>query len=268
MIVAASFNIRDPEQWNNRALQYGDGLFETMRFHRNEIPLWGLHRNRLIKGMKRLNLDIPDLEQIVGEVKQQCGVRNSVNGVIKLTVFRTFQARSYQAKNNAVQWLATLDGLTHDPHNQSVVLAVADKKLSKQPMLGGIKHLNRLEQVLLANELSQHPEADDLLVLNEHNQIIETTYQNTVMIKDNQIFTPKLKSSGVKGVALQWLKNNFKVKSLNIKLNDLSGFQALMVCNSVRGFKLVSEVRSVNSFVTSHPVHDKIVHQWRQMFNQ
>ncbi len=268
MIVAASFDINDAEKWNNRALQYGDGVFETMRFTENDIPLWPLHQKRLNKGLLRLNLNEPNLDEIFAVIKQQCLARSQSDWVVKLIVFRTLQERSYRAKINAVEWLVSIDSVKPQQPNSTMVLAVANKKLSKQPLLAGIKHLNRLEQVLIANELNQYLAVDDLLVLDQQNHIIETTYQNIVLIKNNQLFTPKINCCGVKGVALKWLKQNFEVKTRKFKIKDINDFDALMVCNSIRGFRLVSELVSMDSFVTSHPVHDKITQQWKQMFKQ
>lgn len=266
MIVAASFDIKDPENWNNRALQYGDGVFETMRFHRTDIPLWEFHQKRLKQGLDRLNLSAPDLSEILTVIKQQCISKNQFDCVVKLVVFRTHQARSYQAKVNTVEWFVTTDAIKQQNQSGQMVLAVADIKLSKQTLLAGIKHLNRLEQVLIANELNQNSEVDDLLVLDQDNHVVETSYQNIVLIKNNQLYTPKIKHCGVKGVALKWLKQNFEVKAKNIKFKDIQSFDGLMVCNSIRGFRLVSELVSVESFVTSHPVHDKIAQQWKHMF--
>ncbi|TDR16303.1 aminodeoxychorismate lyase [Marinicella litoralis] len=268
MIVAASFDVNEPENWNNRALQYGDGVFETMRCMGGELPLWSLHKRRLKQGLQRLNLKQPDLNAIYSLIRQQCISRSYSDCVVKLVVFRTFQGRSYQAKINDVEWYVTTNKWEQQTKKLHYVLAVAKARLSKQPALAGIKHLNRLEQVLIANELNQLPGVDDLLVLDQANRIVETTHQNIVLIKGSQLFTPKLKHCGVKGVALKWLKNNFDVNVKAIDFTQVSDFDALMVGNSIRGFRLVAEVIAVDSFVTSHPVHDKITRLWGQMFNQ
>jgi len=267
MIVAATFDINNPENWNNRALQYGDGVFETMRFNHSELPLWHLHNKRLKHGFERLKLDTPDLKEIYAVIIQQCLAFGQADCLVKLVVFRTHQARSYQAKLHSVEWFITIDPIERLDSINSLVLALSEIKLSKQPLLAGIKHLNRLEQVLIANELSRHEAVDDLLVLDPDGHLVETTYQNIVLLKGGHLYTPKIKHCGVNGVALAWLKQNFAVQETDIKIKDITDYDGIMVCNSIRGFRLVSELVSVESFVTSHPVHDKIALLWSKLFS-
>ena len=137
-------------------------------------------------------------------------------------------------------------------------------------MLAGIKHLSRLEQVMLASELNEYETIDDLLVIDVKKRIIETSHQNLVLIKNNQLFTPKLNKSGVKGVALQWLKAHHKVQTQHIKVQSLKNYDAMMVCNSIRGFRLVDAIepgrKQCISFGTRHDIHDKISSQWDALF--
>ncbi len=267
MIIAASFDVNNPEMWNNRALQYGDGLFETMRFHHKTIPLWDLHQKRLFNGLLALGMDVPDLTAINQVILKHINNMDGSEYKVKLTMFRCHQTSGYQAKIQAVDWFVTLDELPQSSACNSLVLAVANYQLSQQPRLAGHKHLNRLEQVLIANELNHIAEVDDLLVLDQSMHVVETTYQNVIFIKDNELITPELNCCGVNGVGLNWLSENFKVYVRPIHINDVPQYDAMMVGNSLRGFRLVSRIISIDSFVTSHPVHDKIVTRWNQMFN-
>ena len=267
MIVAASFDINDPENWNNRALQYGDGLFETMRWHENKLPLLSWHQSRLQQGMKRLNLQALDWRLIEDNIKQHCPPHLQRNAVVKLVVFRKSQGRTYQPISTNIEWFLSMTDLVVESSNKLLNLAVAKTKLMKNKGLAGIKHLSRLEQVVIANELNEVNGVDDLLVLDEKNRIIETTCQNVVFIKSNQLYTPKIINCGIKGVGLEWLKANFNLTFTHIKINDLSQYDGMMVGNSVRGFVLVSAINGLHSFVTSQPIHDKIALKWNETFS-
>ncbi len=270
MIVAASFDINQPELWLNRALQYGDGLFETMRCHDSIIPLWSFHQQRLSQGLQRLNLQEPDWLLIEQNVKKQSDKEQCKSIVYKLTVFRAGEERGYQASTQKVEWILSKHSFDPENSTQLLKLGVSNIRLALQPLLAGLKHLSRLEQVLIANQLAAQTHMDDLLVLDAKGRVIETTCQNLVIIKDNQLLTPKLDHAGVQGVALKWLESQFEVVSKHLMLKDIEACDALMVCNALRGFRLVATLltdKHSQSFLTKHPVHDKISTQWQLIFN-
>jgi 4-amino-4-deoxychorismate lyase len=270
MIVATSFDGTNPEKWFNRALQYGDGLFETIRFQNNQLPLWQFHQQRLTKGLAQLGLKQPDWSSISKTIEAQLAKQQTQSGIFKLTVFRAGNDRGYQSLNDQVEWILSIHHLQSENVPVVLKLGISDIRLSIQPHLAGLKHLSRLEQVIIANQLSEQVDVDDLLVLDNNDRIIETSFQNLVFIKGNQLITPMLNQSGVKGVALSWLALHFNVTKKVLKVEDIKDFDALLVCNAIRGFRFVSSVKYANhvqSFVTSHPVHDKILTQWQLMFN-
>jgi len=250
-------------------LSYGDGLFETMRLSQNRIPLLDYHLSRLAKGLNKLQLNDFDRLNIEKLLTNKL-VRNQ-QAIIKLVVFRANQARTYRPLTHDIEWLLSLEKLPQVQTGKPLKMALSEQIISQQPILAGIKHLSRLEQVMLAAELNQHEEIDDLLVLDVENRIIESSYQNVVMIKGHQLFTPKLNKSGVKGVALKWLKTNQDVRAKHIKVEDLCNYDGMMVCNSIRGFSMVEAIKQNRkqciSFSTTHDIHDKITVQWDALFN-
>lgn len=265
MIIAASYDLHDTVQWYNRALQYGDGLFETMRCQAGNIPLWSLHRNRMSAGLSKLGMDDLNWSDISNHVKKI----QTPNCLVKLLVFRGGHERGYQTKTSESHWLISMHHLSIESKTQPLRLAVAQGQLSKQPLLAGMKHLNRLEQVLIARELNQMSGVDDLLVLDQQRRVVETTCRNVVLIKDNHLITPHLKDCGVKGVALSWLKAHFQLETKHVKIESMNDFDGLMAGNSIRGFQLVESVKNehkIHSFLTNHAIHDKISRRWELMF--
>lgn len=271
MIVASSFDIHNPELWLNRALQYGDGVFETMRVHKGRIPLLKWHMKRLQHSLSSLNLDRFDQHLITAALADlEDSIKQSA--IMKLVVFRGAQKRGYQPLVKHIDWVITADA--HDFNDESDVmrLAVATMKLSQQKALAGIKHLSRLEQVMIADELNQHSDCEDLLLLDNKNRVVETTYQNLVGLKEQQLYTPWLNQCGVQGVGLQWLSSEFDIKSTSIHLNQLKDFEVLLVGNSIRGFRPVKSIKMpqsnrVISFATSSSLQDKINHLWSDLLS-
>ncbi|MGJ8664047.1 MAG: aminodeoxychorismate lyase [Marinicella sp.] len=272
MIIATSFDPKKLDSWNNRAFQYGDGVFETMRMHEGELPLWEFHMNRLQRSLKQLILSSINETELKAQIHQHCPKNMIESSVVKLMVFRSNQARTYQPLTQHIEWVVSVNEFNHNSNQTQLKLAVARQKLGKQKLLAGLKHLNRLEQILIASELNEFDDVDDLLVLDDKARIIETTCQNVVMIQNGQLYTPKLKHAGVRGVALDWLASTHKLKEKNMMVDDLRTFEALMVCNSVKGFRLIQGIRKPKtkdfiSFGISHPIHDKIVDNWSALFN-
>lgn len=265
MIIGASFDVSNPELWLNRAMYYGDGVFETMRCEAGCIPLSAWHRARLTHSLERLKLDAFDWQQVVASMPL-IPAKWRQRSVLKLVVFRAGGGRGYRPDTHRTDWLLVAGDLPKTDSDEAVRLGVATQRLGEQPLLAGIKHLNRLEQVLLADELNQQS-ADDLLVLNNHDEVVETTQQNLLLVKDNQLFTPALDRNGVHGVALAWLKSHFKVTEARIPLPELAAYDELMVANSVRGFRSVVAVDGLDSIGTNRRFHGKISRMWKTLFN-
>lgn len=271
MIISASFDSNDPSQWFNRAMQYGDGVFETMRVHEGRIPLLHWHMQRLQQSLAKLKLaafSVAEIDQALAVIKNH----SQQSWVMKLVVFRASQKRTYQPLTKSHDWLLSVEPLELDGVVKPLHLGVADGHLNHQGPLAGIKHLSRLEQVLLADELNDKPECDDLLVLDKVGNLIETTYQNIILIQDNKLFTPDLSRCGVAGVALSWLNAEEIVRKKDIKRDELMAFDAMMVGNSIRGFRAVGWVKNITakndiSFATSHPIQDNIRRVWLNLFS-
>lgn len=265
MIIAASFDINDPELWNNRALQYGDGLFETMRCHRGDLPLWDFHVKRALWGLKALSLNPPDFSDLYETIITECDAFNHADYVVKLVIFRQHKNRTYQPQSHDIDWFISVTPFAQSRANQAFTLACASFKLSQQPALAGIKHLSRLEQVMAAAELNTLEGVDDLLVFDHNNRLIESSCQNVVLLRSGQLFTPDLTQCGVSGVALDWLKTEFEVVTQVINLDQLRYFDGMLLCNAVRGFTVVKKIKELQSFSTSHAIHDKIKHHWNKL---
>lgn len=272
MIVAASFDVSNPDMWFNRGLQYGDGLFETMRCHQGILPLWELHRRRIHQDLQRLGMTPPDWSEVERHIESHITEHQVSNALFKLNVFRGGVERGYGATSNDSLWVLSIHPLNAAVSSSSVLrLELSRHRLSSQPLLAGMKHTSRLEQVMIANQLNNRTDVDDLLVFDCDDHVIETTCQNVVFIKDNDLITPDLEMCGVHGVALAWLETMFVVKYASIKKSQLNEFDAMMVGNSIRGFRLAQisdSGKTTHSFFKTHPVHDKISEQWDMIFDQ
>ncbi len=253
-----SFPITPENCLSNRAIGYGDGLFETMLVVGGRIPLWDLHFQRLDESLKRLNMQ--SLNQSLLYDKVMSLVNDDCSYIVKLVVFRDDSKRGYSSQSNKVQFYITLS-----PYIKSVVndsLTVSTLQLSQQKWLAGLKHLNRLEQVLAANEL-HGLKFSDAIMLDGKQRVIETISKNIVLIKNNQLYTPKLNKCGVYGVALRWLQTQgFELKWKKIEFNSLQKYDGMMVCNSVQGFAAITHIDHKVTFKQQLSVVNSIQKKW------
>ena len=136
--------------------------------------------------------------------------------------------------------------------------------LSKQKNLAGIKHLNRLEQVLAAQELI-HSIYSDAIMCDASDHVIETISKNIILFKQDIIYSPKLNKSGVYGVALRWLQSQgHKINWKKIEFNDLSQYHGMMVCNSVQGFNSIKNIDNKIYYEKQSKLAGLIKTQWTE----
>lgn len=187
----------------DRGLQYGDGIFETMAVHNGIIPLWNAHWERLTHGCQQLSLSIPGKEVIEKEIDSLCEAENESQFIIKLIITRGEGERGYQypSHKKITRILSTHSRPDYPETYKSDGVAVqyCETRLAENPRLAGIKHLNRLEQVLARNEWDGE-EFQEGLMLSQNDLVTDGTMSNIFAIKDNMVFTPTLSLCGVSGV--------------------------------------------------------------------
>lgn len=124
-------------------------------------------------------------------------------------------------------------------------MRLCETRLGSNPSLAGIKHLNRLEQVLARQEWL-NPEIHEGLMLDGENRVIEATQSNVFLLKDGVLYTPELSSSGVAGTVRRLvieLSNELGIplKVEIITLQQLHGADALFLTNAIMGILPVKQ---------------------------
>ncbi len=229
----------------DRGLQYGDGLFETMAVRSGKIYLWETHWQRLISGCEKLSITLPDKKTIEKEIALLCHNENQL--VIKLIVTRGEGQRGYSFSNtqNVTRILSSHAWPYYPEHYQSEGVAVryCETTLSENKKLAGIKHLNRLEQILARNEWDTD-EFQEGLMLTIQGHVVDGTMSNIFAVKDNVLFTPDLSLSGVAGV----------MRKTVIKLAKESGISICEKKISKAELKMADELFLTNSLFGIWPV--------------
>lgn len=186
----------------DRGLHYGDGLFETIACVGGRPRLLPLHLERLSGGCLRLGIAQPDLTQVAEEIRQLAA--GTGRAIIKVLLTRgTALGRGYSTTGGERATRITVRYTW--PHEEAgalqdgVRVRIAALRLGENPALAGLKHLNRLEQVLARREWTD-PAIAEALLLSRSGLLVSGTMSNVFMVQGSRLRTPRIDLCGVAGV--------------------------------------------------------------------
>ncbi len=186
---------------SDRGLHYGDGLFETIAIKKGQPVHLQAHLQRLQNGCKRLMLPAPEHGLIVDEINSL--IQDADLAVIKIILTRGSGGRGYRQPDSiqATRIVARypFPDYPESYRQQGVKVRICKTHLGINPVLAGIKHLNRLEQVLARAEWSDSSIQEGLM-LDHLGRVIEGTMSNLFMIKQATLVTSPVTHSGVAGI--------------------------------------------------------------------
>ncbi len=228
----------------------GDGVFETVRIHGGTPTLWAAHLQRMLRGLHCLGLDPgPAFSDEITDRTGACAASAGA-GVVRIVVVAAPGA-GYRRRDppELLVSLQLRDAPRVAPaHYEAGVSAViCQQRLARQPALAGIKHLNRLEQILATHELAA-AQADEGLMLDTGGFVIEGTRTNLFLRTAAGWITPDLADCGVRGTLRDALLETLPaggvpVESAAVPATLLAEAEEMFVCNSVIGVWPVRELQ-------------------------
>ena len=239
---------------SERALQYGDGLFETIRIHRSGPEFLERHIKRLTAGCERLKFPGMDWSLLGCELKALAAQQD--DAVLKLILSRRCTGRGYgPLSGQDVTRIASLQpwpAWPANPAHRGIRVRICDARLAVQPMLAGIKHLNRLEQVLARAEWND-PAIAEGLMLSDSERLVEGTMSNVFILANQVLITPDLSKCGVAGImrsVILDLAGSLGIDTgiRSISPGDLKAAREVFVCNSLIGIWPVVSIDGFGSF--------------------
>ena len=225
---------------DDRGLAYGDGLFETLRAHAGAFPWWDSHWRRLARGASRLGLALPDPVQVQAEAASL--FEEGGDGVLKLLVTRGGSARGYAPPAaGEVHWILSRNPLP--PSSTALRTTWCETRLAVQPALAGLKHCNRLEQVLARDECVRGG-FDEGLMLDTEGTVVSATSGNLFVLRDGTWLTPAIDRCGVAGTCRAHLLVPLAARESRIDPAVVDAADAVFLCNAVRGILPVASLGS------------------------
>ncbi len=240
---------------SNRGLNYADGLFETLCVHHGIPRRWQAHMDRLGAGCERLGIDMPAQAILLREV--QTVSAGLADAVVKIVLSRGGSARGYKAPPDA--GCVRIVSAHIFPRDIDAIAArgvrarICELRLAIQPALGGIKHLNRLEQVLASSEPSAEGVSEGIL-LDREDHVISAISANIFLVLDGRFLTPRLDRCGVRGVIRSQLLAAFSTRceQRRIQVDLLQEADEVFICNSVRGIVPVTAIDGQEYAIGTH----------------
>jgi len=228
----------------DRGLSYGDGLFETIRFVQGVAPLWSLHMRRLQESCVRLRLTLPDASQLLDEASRV--THDLEQAVVRVTVTRGIGERGYAPSSSPLPTRIVAGFEAPSMHGDGYLHGIrvrwCETRLAVQSLLAGMKHLNRLEQVLARAEWNDAAIAEGLL-LDAKGRVISATAANLFAVIDGTLVTPALVRCGVAGVArAEVLATRPDAEVRELRPEDLLRASEVFLSSSVRGILPVQAV--------------------------
>jgi 4-amino-4-deoxychorismate lyase len=246
----------------DRGLAYGDGVFRSLRMQAGRPVCWERQYAKLQRDCSSLKISCPSALVLSSEL-QQLG-KTQPEGVAKIIITRGVSSRGYapSAHSEATRILSIHPSAVYpsDYAKTGVRVHVCKVRLGHQLLLAGIKHLNRLDNVLAASEW-QDTDVPEGVLSDVSGNVISGTRSNLFMLRGNILYTPNLSRCGVAGVqrdrVMDWSKQHgITCKMVDFHLEELVLADEIFLVNSVFGLWPVREIADYRR--TQHPTAWKI----------
>ena len=229
----------------DRGLYYGDGIFETIAVVGGQPRFWQGHMDRLSAGCVQLGLPATPQSVLLRELKTVSA--GHPHCVVKIIVTRGVSDRGYASRTpsetNRIVSSHAWPLAEGDPVTLGIRARMCDLRLGIQPALGGIKHLNRLEQVMARREWDD-PSILEGILLDREDHVISGVSSNIFLVWSGRLLTPRLDRCGVRGVMRAAILSAFRERceQRRLMLDMLPEADEVFVCNSVRGVLPVTRI--------------------------
>lgn len=224
---------------SDRATQFGDGSFTTARIVGGQVKQMTAHIGRLQQACERLAIPFSDWSILEQEMSVMAARQRE--GVLKTIISRGQGGRGYSGSGcvQPTRIISTSEAPSHYARWKAsgAILTLSPVPLGRNPYLAGLKHLNRLEQVLIRSHLEQ-TDADEALVLDSDGWLTECCAANLFWRCGQDVYTPRLDHAGVNGVMRQFIMaqlahSPYRVVEVMAPLSALAQADEVLMCNAL-----------------------------------
>lgn len=225
----------------DRAVSFGDGCFTTLHGVNRQAQMLDNHIGRLKNDSQRLKIPQPDWIKLADHIDSICKEQSEDEFVIKVIISRGVGGRGYSS--TGFNQPTVIVSVSRYPQNyfqlqcKGAKLILSQIPLSRNPVLAGMKHLNRLEQVLVRQEIDSAG-MDEAIVLDTHGTVVECCSANLFWRIGHKIFTPSLSHAGVKGLMRQKIialltQSHYSFEEVERFPTILAHSDEVIICNAL-----------------------------------
>lgn len=249
----------------DRGLAYGDGIFRTLRVEAGTARCWDWHFRKLRDDCAAIGIICPDRTVLDAEVAELAGEHR--DAIVKIIVTRGAGERGYAPPRNSsvtrILLTAPLPVYPERNYDFGICARICSLRLASQPRLAGIKHLNRLENVLARAEWDD-PEIAEGLLRDGDGNVIGATMSNLLMVEQGALITPDLTRCGVAGVQRARVmqaaaQHGMPVKIEAIALDRMLRADELILVNSGFG---AWQIRRIGEASWGQGAYVNTIRQW------
>ena len=239
----------------DRGLAYGDGVFRTIKMVSGLPDHWPAHYQKLVADCGAIGIVCPSAELLMSDLQQLFDVDEIA--VAKIIITRGDGERGYTPPAiTAPMRLVIKSAMPEYPQNryaEGVNLHVCETRLAHQPKLAGVKHLNRLENVLARmewNDANLSNMISEGIMLDFQDNVIECTSANIFVRFGDELLTPSLNQCGIAGITRQRILDfahtlHLRAITETFNLNKLLAADEVIICNSLYGAWQVRSVQQI-----------------------
>ena len=231
----------------DRGLQFGDGLFETIACLKGRPRFLPLHLERLELGCERLQITTLNLEELQAEIQQMAA--DAERAIVKVVLTageasRRGYGRSAQQRATRITIRHPWPDAQHARLHDGAMTRTLTLRLGENPHLAGLKHCNRLEQVLARLELAADPQADEGLLFSSSGNLVSATASNVFLVRDARLLTPRIDRCGVAGVMRRVVLREARqagipTRECELRAQDLQDAEEVFLTNALIGIRPV-----------------------------
>ncbi|GAA5442673.1 aminodeoxychorismate lyase [Microbulbifer sp. NBRC 101763] len=216
---------------------YANGILETMRCHNGSLPLWSLHRSRLVRSSALSALLLSDIDRFIKKLAAKCSQNAAV---ARLRVGFVDGRECWD-----LAFLPLMRGLEEELGAR--LYPCHTRLLSSESKNLGCKFLDRSRYNAARAELPDGERLDGL-IFDDSGRVIESLRCNLLARFGNTWVTPNLTRCGVHGVMLDWLSGHIRWQEQDMNIETFCEADEVVLCNSVRGVIPVVEIIGYKSW--------------------
>ena len=232
---------------DNRAFNYGDGFFETVKIINSNAFNFSVHYLRIIESCSILSLDFNYTEKELSKVIETLLIKNNIiNGTVKLHFSRDSRGK-YLPVSSKVNLLIVSDKGLGFQLNKAISLCFYKEEIKTKSKISTIKSCNALVYVL-SSIYARGNNFDNAILFNTDANVIECSNSNIFIVKEDIIYTPPVSDGCVSGTIRGWVLNNETVIEKSLSEKEILNADEIFITNAVSGIIPIKKVEETEFF--------------------